>query len=120
MCYHIHYCKQTGRIQQTDGVMEGYKPIRQKRGRWPIRKRLEWRPRQLRGKRTKKREVREKEGKRGEKQAETVKFRNAGSEKAEMKEQCTVCKSFSIIFLKRDLDTGCCLCLPQGVITSLR
>lgn len=86
MCYHIHYCKQTGRIQQTDGVMEGYKPIRQKRGRWPIRKRLEWRPRQLRGKNQQKRSKRERGKKRRETEAETVKFRNTGSEKAEMKE----------------------------------
>lgn len=32
-CGHIHYCRQTGRTQQTDGVMEGRRPIRQKRGK---------------------------------------------------------------------------------------
>lgn len=32
-CHHIHYCRQTGRIQQTDGVMEGCRPIKQKRGK---------------------------------------------------------------------------------------
>ena len=48
-----------------------------------------------------KRNKRERGKKRRETEVETVKFRNTGSEKAETKEQCTVCKSFSIIFLKR-------------------
>lgn len=30
---HGHSCRQTGRTRQTDGVMEGRRPIRRKRGK---------------------------------------------------------------------------------------
>lgn len=67
--------------------MERYKPIRQKKGKVANQKeRLEWSPRQIvkRKERIKKREVRGKERQETQIEAETVKFRNTGSEKAEV------------------------------------